>query len=429
MSFQNSPTSGVRPFILRLILNLLRETDMNLPDSNKLGSILKQARQARGLTQEEVTASLGMARTTLVAIEHGDRTVSAPELIQFADFYGRSLSEWINQTKVSEPLVPQFRAHAKQVSVAEAEVHKAVADLESIVRDYIRLEEITERPLVANYPKEYSLKIPGISPDQRGEEVASSERARLGLGDSPVSDLRSLLEDTIGLRVFFLPLQSRIGGLYAFNDALGGCIAINLRHPPSRANWSLAHEYGHFLTTRYSADVSFWDDSPWGKNQAERFADSFAKNFLMPRSGINSHLTRIVESHGKGVTVADVVTLTNMYRVSAEAMFRRLEELKRLPRGTWDRLRDQGFKPDTAHSNLGHADLGRESMLPARYKMLAWIAYHELEELTEGQLVEILRSDRVSARMMMEEISRTEFRTDEGFQSIEADLDEVLIPA
>ena len=33
------------------------------------------------------------------------------------------------------------------------------------------------------------------------------------------------------------------------------CIAVNLKHPRERQHWTLAHEYGHFLTERYRANV------------------------------------------------------------------------------------------------------------------------------------------------------------------------------
>ena len=59
----------------------------------QLGERLKEARKARGLTQQEVSKDLGMVRTTLVAIEKGDRKVSASELISMAKMYGRPISE------------------------------------------------------------------------------------------------------------------------------------------------------------------------------------------------------------------------------------------------------------------------------------------------------------------------------------------------
>ena len=93
--------------------------------------------------------------------------------------------------------------------------------------------------------------------------------------------------------------------------------------------------------------------------------------------------------------------LYDFYFVSVEAMMLRLEELRLLPGGTWERLRDRGFKVREAREQLGltphpHAD----DALPMRYQFLAARAYQEAE-LTEGELVRLLRVDRVQARRIV----------------------------
>ena len=93
------------------------------------------------------------------------------------------------------------------------------------------------------------------------------------------------------------------------------------------------------------ADVSFTHDH-WGKMAVEKFADSFAKNFLMPRNGVCRRLSEAVQANRKGVTIGDVMALAHLYRVSAEAMFLRLEELKRLPLGTWDGVSKAPISPE-----------------------------------------------------------------------------------
>ena len=47
----------------------------------ELGEQLRGARSGANLTQDAAAASLGMARTTLVAIEKGQRSVRAEELL------------------------------------------------------------------------------------------------------------------------------------------------------------------------------------------------------------------------------------------------------------------------------------------------------------------------------------------------------------
>lgn len=379
---------------------------LNTLDARQLGERLKEARRASGLTQEAVAARLDILRTTLVAIEKGDRRVTPGELIKLANIFGRPVSEFVSRRVNKEAFVPQFRLPTGMESVTESELFSAVVNLESLARDYVELEEMHGTVMRPRFPPPYEMDVPGVTPEQRGEEVAAEERTRLGIGDGPISNLRSLLEEAVGVRVFYYKLPSKVGGLFACNDELGGCIAINLLHPPARANWSLAHEYGHFITTRYQADVSFPHDH-WGKAAAERFADAFAKHFLMPRTGVLRRLSDSVKAHGKGVTIGDVMSLANLYQVSAEAMFRRLEELKRVPYGTWDSLREKhGFKPEQARVALGLGCEDRQPMLPLRYRLLALSAFEDKELLTEGQFARKLRLDRVSARLESESLRR-----------------------
>ena len=377
---------------------------LNSLDQRQLGERLKNARKARGLTQEAVATKLDILRTTLVAIEKGERRVTPGELIEMAKMYGRPVSEFVSKRANKEPFVPQFRLPSGHESVAENELIAAAMELESLARDYVELEEINDSIRQPNFPPIYALDVPGVTPDQRGEEVAAEERTRLGLGDGPVADLRALLEAAVGVRIFYLDLPAKVGGIFACNDELGACMAINRKHPPTRGNWSLAHECGHFLTTRYLADVSFTHDH-WGKLAAERFADSFARNFLMPRTGVTRRLSEMAKAHGKGATIGDVMSLAHLYGVSAEAMFRRLEELKRLAFGTWDKLVEKhGFKPEQARGALGLQVGPRPPMLPLRYRVLAQCAFDYRERLTEGQLSRKLRTDRVSARLEMESL-------------------------
>src|SRR5207244_2264183 len=99
--------------------------------------------------------------------------------------------------------------------------------------------------LPRNYPLPYDIS--GRDPVEVAEEIAALERNRLGLGDGPVPHLRDLLETDVGLRIFSLDLPSRVAGLFIFTDELGGCVALQRKHPPGRRLWTLCHEYAHFL--------------------------------------------------------------------------------------------------------------------------------------------------------------------------------------
>jgi Zn-dependent peptidase ImmA (M78 family)/DNA-binding XRE family transcriptional regulator len=391
-------------------------------DPKVLGTRLQEARKARGMTQQAVADEMKIARTTLVAIEKGERRVTPQELIELAALYGRPVSEFVSRQIVTASFAPQFRAEWKEDFERDEEIGKAGDELQRLAEDYAELERLCGLPMARAYLPTYETS--GSAPEQAAEEIAATERNRLGIGDGPLSNLRDRLETDIGLRIFYFRMPPKISGVFAYNDVLGGCIGINANHPRDRRNWSLAHEYGHFLTNRYRAEITFLSE---GKRQSfwERFADTFAENFLMPAGGLNRRFTELHRSNPSGqITLAQLCTLADLYQVSVQALIIRLEKLRRLPAGTWDRLESEGFKPRRAQQLLGiDANPAEQYLLPRRYLNLAVMAY-EKELLSEGQLSRYLRADRVSARVLVEELShRFNAETEEGgYESFELDL-------
>ena len=53
-------------------------------DPRAIGQRLRDGRKARGLTQQDAADHLGVARTTITAIEQGQRRIQPAELIDLA---------------------------------------------------------------------------------------------------------------------------------------------------------------------------------------------------------------------------------------------------------------------------------------------------------------------------------------------------------
>jgi Zn-dependent peptidase ImmA (M78 family)/DNA-binding XRE family transcriptional regulator len=392
-------------------------------DLKKLGARLQDARRSAALTQEIAAKELGMARTTVVAIEKGERRLTPHELIQFAKAYRRPISDLVGRPVVSESFAPQFRALPGKAE-SDAEIDPIATELQNLAEDYVALERIRSMPLSQNYPNEYDTS--GGSPEQVAEDVATAERNRLGMGDGPVGNLRERLASDVGIRIFFFDMPSRIAGLFAYNEELGACIGINSKHPRDRRNWSLAHEYGHFLMTRYQPEVTVLTVTG-RSNKKERLADGFARHFLMPASGLNRRFTELHRSSERGITLAHVCTLANLYQVSVQALILRLEELRRLPTGTWDGLKVEGFKVQHAQALLGiDANPSLTETLPQRYVDLA-IAAYQTEQISEGQLAKYLRTGRLQARELVETFESRIHSEDNGtFNSFTPDMAQAL---
>jgi Zn-dependent peptidase ImmA (M78 family)/DNA-binding XRE family transcriptional regulator len=378
--------------------NILEKIDPKI-----LGNRLQESRRARGLNQQDVGDQMNMARTTIVAIEKGERRIKADELIKFARIYGRDVSKLLNQVAVAQDFVPQFRQKWREDFSETPELERVSFELQQFAEDYLELERINGITRIEIPSPQYNWK--GSSPEQAAEEIAMAERNRLGIGDGPISNLRERLEMDIGLRIFYFPMPSLISGLFVYHEALGGCIGINSNHPRDRRNWSLGHEFGHYLTNRYQTEITFLQEKR-RQSANERLADAFAEFFLMPSSGLNRRFSEIQRSTStKGITMSEICHLANLYQVSVQALVIRLEKLRRFPIGTWDSLAAEGFKPRQAQQILGiNSNPPLEDELPRRYVSLAVSAY-EKEEISEGQLAKLLRTDRVTARIIIDKVS------------------------
>ena len=373
-------------------------------DPRVLGRRLQEARKARGITQQEAAESLAVARTTITALEKGDRQTRPDELIRLASLYGRRVSDLVGPKEPIADFAIQFRTAAIRAGTddIQEELREARQEFHDLCRDYLHLEQLNGVSLRPNYPPEYPTV--GTAPEEAGQDAASFERNRLGLGDGPILRLREILELDVGLRVFSIQLPSRVAGIFVYTNELGGCIAVNARHPAERRRWSLAHEYAHFLTSRYRSEISLLG-SYQRVPASERIADTFARCLLMPASGLRRRFNEIVRASDGNITAADVCRVAHYYFVSVEAMMLRLEELGVLPRGTWVLLRDRGFKVREAQKHLGlQPHPSSDRLLPLRYEFLAARAYED-ENLTEGQLARFLRTDRVSARGVLQRLS------------------------
>jgi Zn-dependent peptidase ImmA (M78 family)/transcriptional regulator with XRE-family HTH domain len=368
-----------------------------------LAARLRGARLAAGLTQRAAADALGVSRPLLVAIEKGARAVRPEELTVLARLYGRSVHELVRPTPPLEAFGAQFRS-ALAAAADAGELQGSVEELERLGDDYLELARLAGATLPRRYPP--ATEITGLDPQQAAEDLSSNERNRLGLGDGPILSLRELLDEEVGVRIFAPQLPSHIAGAFVYAEPLGGTIAVNANHPCERQRWTLAHEYGHFLSARARPEVTVLrrrERVP----AAERFADAFAAYFLMPRAGLHRRFHSLSRDRAGEVTAADLLQLAHSYRVSLQAMILRLEDLRLLPPGSFDQLRDLGFRPSEAARLLGPRPAPDQTLLPPRYRYLAAELYVRAE-ITEGQLARFLRLDRLNARRVVEELTGSE---------------------
>ena len=361
---------------------------------------LRAARKAKRLTQQEVAEQLGVSRTTLVAIESGNRPLRFKELVDMASLYERSINQLLRPTPVTDDFVARFKASCAQ-ALEDVRVESGVALLQELADDYQEVERVAGATLPRPDHPEASIR--GIDPAEAAESLAASERNRLGLGDGPVLELRKLLEADVGLRIFALDLPVGVAGLYISSPALGACVAMNANHSFERQRWSLAHQFAHFLAHRSQPEVTLRGNRR-RTSAKQRFAEAFAENFLMPAAGLKRRFHMMSQARANGPTPADLHQLADLFQVSYEVMARRLKSIGLIRRNAWENLLDAGALVDAPRWPTPASRPADTELLPLRFRYLAVEAWTE-GEISEGQAARLLRVDRTTARLIAAQLS------------------------
>ena len=373
-----------------------------------VGERLRLARETAGITQAEAATCINVARTTLLAIEKGQRRVRSDELQQLARLYHTSVNALLRRESIYVDFVPRFRRLSTSTdAVAEAAAHS----LTNLVQAEVELENLLGIKRTHNYPPERSI-MPGDVHIQ-AENDATELRQWLGLGLAPVRDLVSLLELDLGVRVYVRGLAPSVSGLFAYDEELGACILLNANHPRERRAQTAAHELGHFLATRRKATILHIDGEY--SSREERYANAFGRAFLTPARTVMLRF-REITAGASHLTRRHVILLAHAFGVSREAMVRRLEELRLTKPGTWDWFVANGGITNTQTrevlGDLFATDTDKhEADQPTtlRLSLLAAGAWHQ-GLLSEGQLARLLHLDRLGLREILDnmEIERSE---------------------
>ena len=370
--------------------------------SRDVGERLRIAREDAGLTQAEAATRMDIARTTLLAIEKGQRRIRSEELQRLCRLYNTSVNAVLRREAVYVDLVPRFRRLSASTNTAADAAASLLGDL---VRAEVELENLLGIRRARNDPPERPI-MPGDVRVQ-AENDATELRQWLGLGLAPVRDLVSLLELDLGVRVYVRPLDSRVSGLFAYDDGLGACMLFNAKHPRERRTQSGGHELGHLVSTRDKPEILHIDEDD--KSREERYANSFGRAFLTPARTVMQRFHEITAGASR-LTRRHVILMAHAFGVSREAMVRRLEEIDLTKPGTWDWFVANGGITDAqARQVLGDLaafdtdkfQVDRPTTL--RLNLLAAEAWHQ-DLLSEGQLARLLHLDRIAVREIVDNV-------------------------
>ena len=378
--------------------------------AGEVGRRFRLARDNAGWTQQEATDEIGIARTTLVAIEKGSRRIRMDEARQLAKLYGVSVNALFRQEAVHVDLAPRFH---KLVDVDDKATDDAVKIMSRLAKAEVELENLLGIERNKKFPAERRI-LPG-DVNQQAETDALEFRSYLGLGNAPITDIVKLLEMELGVRVYVRLVDRRISGLFAYDEALGPCMLLNANHSRAHRAQAAAHECGHFVSTRSKPEVLHTDEDISGRE--ERYADAFGRAFLTPARAVKQKFQEVTAGSDK-LLRQHVVVLADYFGVSCESIVRRLEDFRLIKTGAWDWFQSNGGitnqyvkqvlgNPSTTDKQKEDA----ERTIPLRMGMLAAKAYRQ-ELLTEGQLSELLDMNRLELREVLDDLETEESEAD-----------------
>lgn len=321
-------------------------------DRGELGRRLRSAREAAGLTQDHVANQLGISRGAVAQFEGGIKAPNSLHLVRIAEMYRRDLAELLAEQfdeARRDPLTALFRADFQLAS--DRERASAVAECAKLCREYTNLETLLGIDQDRVYDVNYNTPPMRTRWDaiRQGERLAELERARLSLGDDPLTNVAELLE-VQGVRFIEMSLSETIFGLFLSDVRYGPSIIVNDDHPPRRRLFSCAHEYCHVLVDRDRGGLVSRAENR--EELPEVRANAFAAAFLMPEGGVRAFVRRLGkgeqsrsqlraydetavvegqrrrEAHSQDIQVYDVAHLAYHFGVSYETALYRLLNLK-----------------------------------------------------------------------------------------------------
>lgn len=293
--------------------------DTHTADQRKLlASRIRSARERLQISQQELAERAKLpAPQTVSSIENGDRDVKAVELVRIANALHTSVMDLLAGSQ-QEPRILWRKAPADEKLRLEAE-----ARIWKRCREYQLAEQwagIARPTSLPDYPAPRSLEDRTYA-----ENVAAEVRRELDLGGYPGLSLTGVLEESAGIKILYE--RGFAGSAACSRDDTEAVIVVNSSEPPTRRNFSIAHDLFHVATWN-SIPAEEIAKSKTKLKSVETLANRFAGALLVPEESLRRRLGSRLEGRSlRRIEPADLAELAGEFRVSVDALVWRLKDL------------------------------------------------------------------------------------------------------
>ena len=287
----------------------------------RLAVNVARLREDRELTQAALAERIGWSRARVGKIERGLADLDGPDLRRLAEALDTTWGDLYSNVRPLRSV--RFRARSRMHGRAQI-----LAEVSHWLDTYRRLE--TE--LGDTRPFDFA--------PARGftDPVAAARAARRAVGlreTEPIADICSLLERH-GVKVLRLDKKrDSFYGLGVGEPDGGPAVVVNTWDRIAVERWifTAAHELGHLVLHPGEYDAEATDLSA----PAEREADAFAGEFLMPEAAF----AEVWEATEGAWLVPRVLKTKRMFRVGYRTVLRRLVATGRSDPGLWLEFRQE----------------------------------------------------------------------------------------
>lgn len=259
------------------------------------------AREARGLTQQDLAERINTQKAHISKIEHGDLSVSEKLLasISEATAYPKS---FFSQPGGTIPVNLAYRMRkkvpAKLITPIEAKINIVRNNIQFLTRSLNK-----QTPLIPTYK---------VTEESTPQQIAGQVRQLFDLKSQIVDNLVKAIEGQ-GIAICSFEFGTdRVDSRAILTDDQYPIIVLNKNLFGDRLRFSLAYELGHLVMHTYSSIPA--------ERDVIHEANLFAAELLMPES-------EMLKDFSEGVTLPTLASLKRKWKVSMIALLYRADDL------------------------------------------------------------------------------------------------------
>ncbi len=316
-----------------------------------IGERIRVRRKCLGLSLRDLAQKIGRSHTTVDKFEKGLLVPDSGVLIRLSEVLEMPLAALLRPSRHTRE-IPDGQISFRTKKITGKERIRIEAETKDWLERYLTIEELSGIRRIFEMPDGFPRE---VSSYDEVEMAADDLRKAWDLGDHPIDNLTSLLEDK-GLKIGIIGGITKFDALCtSFGDDLVILMRAGLTY--ARQRFTLAHELGHCLLIAKDG------------MDHEKVMHRFAGAFLVPSTRAFFELG----SSRRQISIHELTLLKEKYGLSMSAWIYRASDLGILSADTHTRMRKEfsllGFnRKEPGDEKAGDDPVSLESLV---YRSLA----------------------------------------------------------